>query len=311
MRLALLVLLAAVAGGSSYASTTKTQVVRWSPFDSSGQVKKTLTIKRIRAVGSCGDIGPGSEVVGDFGYRCGFGNVLADPCWRDGARRTDFIVCAGNPWARSVDLVRVPHLMLHVGVTFGAAPTYPWGIQLTSGDRCTAFQGAHDSIVLPGGRRLTVDYYCSSGIVLLRDLRRAKALWTIDSARYDDKHHRYRRLGRVTVDRVVLSGLPPAMLRQHEIAHGAALAAIAFVRPLATRQHPDSHLHVFRVRLALPAGDWANVHVWDDRGTPGDWRVVLHRVGGRWIQVKSFETYCVKLPAPIRQQLFDARDCVR
>src|SRR5947208_6558041 len=276
MRLVLLVLLAAVAVGSSYASTTRTEIVRWSPFG------KSLAVKHIRAVGGCGDLGPGSEVIGDFGYRCGYGNFITDPCWRDGARETSFIVCAPDPWVRTVERVRVPQFMLRVGVTFGPAPNYPWGIELTDGDHCTEAQGAHDSVHLPHGKSLAVDYYCRSGIVLLRNLRRTRPLWRIGSARYDDKRKRYLRLGSVSVRRAIVGGLPPAMLRQHEIAHGAALAAIRFVRPLAARRLKPSELNVFRVRLALPAADWANVHVWDANGSPGDWRVILHRIGRRW-----------------------------
>lgn len=321
MRLAAgLLLTAAIAavavGGSSEANPGRTQVVRWSPFDSSSHVKKSLRIKRIRGVGGCGDLGPGSEVVGDFGYRCGFGNFLVDPCWRDGTGQTNVIVCAENPWVRTVERVRVPHLLLRVGVTFGRPPHNPWGIELATGDHCTEAQGAHDSVKLSGGRILVVDYYCASGVVLLRNLRRTRPRWTIGSARYDDKHHRYRLLGRVIIRRAVLGGLPPAMLRQNEVAHGAAVTAIRIARPLASRKLKQPRLYAFRVRLALPAADWANVHVWADEPSGDrdeDWNVASHRVHSRWIavQAKRYGPYCLNLPVRILRQLFDAKECAR
>lgn len=305
MRLALLVLLAAVASGSSYASTTRTEVVRWSPFH------KTLAVNHIRRVGGCGDYGPGSEAIGDFGYRCGYGNLIADPCWRDGPGRTNFILCAGSPWDRTVDRIRVPHFMLRDGVTFGKAPTYPWSIELTDGDRCTAYQGAHATLNGEGGP--VVDYSCKSGIVLLRTLRRSRPFWTIGSARFDRKLGHYRRLADVTVRRVFLGGLPPAMLRQTQVAHAAAVAAINFVRPLATRPLVHPHLYASRVRLALPAADWANVQVWGygPKDRFGRWNAIVHRVRGRWTRVAVTKDgpFCLKLPAQIQQQLFEAKAC--
>ena len=304
----------ALAGGSSQASPSGTQIVRWSPFDSSSHIKKTLRVKRVRTTGGCGELGPGSEVIGDFGYRCGFGNFLADPCWRDGIGGTGIIVCAGDPWTRRVALVRVPHFMLRVGVTFGRAPDFPWGIELLHRDRCTAAQGAHDSVKLAHGRRLSVDYYCRSGIVLLRNIRRTKPLWTIGSARYDTEHNRYQLLGRVAVRRVILGGLPPEMWRQNDIARRAAIAARGIVRRLAAQELRNPDVHVLRVRLALPAADWAYVHAFADEPRSNrlrDSSVVLHRIGDRWRWARKFRPYCRMLPARARRQLFAAVDCSR
>jgi hypothetical protein len=179
-RLAAIVLLSTItlaagslvaASGRAAATARRTEVVQWSPFDARGAIKRSFAVRTVAAVGGCGDIGPGSEALGDYGYRCGFANYIVDPCWRDGPGRTEHVICAADPWTRSVESIRVPKLMLRVGVTFAGAPGPVWAIELTNGDRCMIAQGAH-STVTGRGTGLVVDYYCKSGIVLLRNLRR-------------------------------------------------------------------------------------------------------------------------------------------
>lgn len=205
------------------AATSRTEVVHWSPFDSSSHIKSALVVKRLRA----GNCVPGSEAVGDVAYRCGSGHFVIDPCWRDGPNRTEFVVCADDPWATSVVRFRVPRLLLRAGVTFGRAPVVPpWGIELTNGDRCTLLQGAHDALPKREGG-LVVDYRCRSGIVLLRDIRRGR-IWRIGAARYTAG--RYVRLGEVTIRRVYVGALPRAMKRQDELARRAIAPATRAIR---------------------------------------------------------------------------------
>jgi len=56
------------------------------------------------------------------------------------------------------------------------AVTEPWGLQLASGQRCVLAQGAHS--VFDGK---VIDYYCSSGLSLLRGLSRTSQLWQAHS----------------------------------------------------------------------------------------------------------------------------------
>src|SRR6266571_8846038 len=78
--------------GSAPATLAKTEVVRGSPFDATGIVKKSLTVKPI-GTGSCSDT---YTTVGDIAYRCGRGDGLYFPCWRDGPNPTEFVLCAGD-----------------------------------------------------------------------------------------------------------------------------------------------------------------------------------------------------------------------
>src|SRR5437867_2812900 len=109
----LVTVLVLAAPASADTSERKTVVATWNPV---GTVKRTLNLKPLGR-GRCG---PGSEVIGNFGYRCGAGRWLADPCWRDGPAPTELVVCPTSPWSRSADTIRVPNLMFVAGVTFAA-----------------------------------------------------------------------------------------------------------------------------------------------------------------------------------------------
>jgi hypothetical protein len=318
-RLAAIVLLSTItlaaaalvaASGRAAATARRTEVVQWSPFDARGTIKHSLAVKTVAAVGGCGDVGPGSEAIGDYGYRCGFANYIDDPCWRDGPGRTEHVICAADPWTRSVKRIRVPKLMLRVGVTFAGMPGPVWAIELMNGDRCTIAQGAHDTVT-GRGTGLVVDYYCKSGIVLLRNLRRG-GVWRIGSARFDRSRGRYRLLGDVRVRRAFYGGLPRAMRRENELARRAATLATAIVRRDAKARGEKVDADPLRVRLVLPGAEWANVYVMAVvHGTDRfrDRSVILKRTGHRWAEFKYGRSTCRRLPARARQQLFGTRRC--
>lgn len=289
---ALLAFAAVAAGG---AAQQRTAIASWSPFAPAGAVKPSLEIEPLGR-GGCGS-GPGSEAIGDYGYRCGAKNWLDDPCWRDGPQPTDLVICPYGPWDRKAATIRVPHLMLAAGVTF-AAPVDagrdpPWALELANGSRCLLAQGAHDSIALKNGRRLVVDYFCGrSNVVLLRNLRRGR-VWRIGTARWTGR--RYRLLGDAVVRRAVFPSLPPPMRRQNDLARAAGAAS-----GLRLSQ-------VLRVRMAFPALDWANVEALAPETSKAItvWRVV-HRTGRRWSVVHVRRPVCRdrRVPPGARRQLF-------
>ena len=147
------VLVMGVAVGAGSSSPRKTEVVRWSPFDSAGRIKTTLKVENVKG-GSCIDIG--YTLVGGIGYRCVAGNGLYDACWRDGPNPTESVICLGAPWQTTVERLRSPHLLLYPGVTFEPAADYPWSIVLGDGNRCTVVQGAHDGFSAHGDRKSVV-----------------------------------------------------------------------------------------------------------------------------------------------------------
>ena len=88
---------------------------------------------------------PGSDSVGDA-YRCFSGNGIHDPCWADdGSPSTPTVVCQQEPWDTSVTQFTVPSGLEPFDQNLPIDRNYPWGVQLTDGERCIALQGAHDN----------------------------------------------------------------------------------------------------------------------------------------------------------------------
>jgi hypothetical protein len=301
---AALLLVAAVlvgAPGNASSGPRETEVVRWSPFDSSGKLKATLRVTR--RDGGCTDIG--YTYVGGIGYRCGFGHFLLDACFRDGPNPTEYVICVEAPWSTSVIRLRSPHLLLYPGVTFTAPARYPWGIVLENGTRCAVEQGAHSSLIARG-RRWTVDYGCErSDVVLLREGIERGRVWQVNAARWRGLSRGFEFLGHVRARRVYFGTLPPALARQNLLANEAYNAALRILRGRVQRAHV-----IAWVRLALPQADWAHIifsPIENDRG----FFIVLHRVGGRWTDASSYRPYCANLPKRVRRQLFLAKNTQR
>jgi hypothetical protein len=194
LALALVVPLASASSGPS-----KTEVISWSPFDATSQIKRELRVKTM-PTGQCP--APDSEET-VFLYRCVSGNFLLDPCWQDGPHLTDFAVCAIDPWSPTVYRLRAPHFLLDAGVTWDRDLAYPWGVELANGSRCVLTHGAHSTVPTPHGEQV-IDYYCPRNIVLLRNLRRGR-VWTIGAAHY--AHGHYKLAGRLALRRVYFDAL--------------------------------------------------------------------------------------------------------
>jgi hypothetical protein len=279
----------ALFGGMLLAPVTPppTDVVRWSPFDGDGHVKPTLSVKEL-GVGRCTDT---YTTAGDIAYRCGRGNGLYFPCWRDGPGRTDAVICTGDPWGSRVERLRSPGLLMYPGVTFRDDAYAPWAVELTDGARCRLFQGAHDAIHR-GNRTYVIDYYCDrDDLVLLRNIRRGR-VWRIGAARG------HKLLGDRTIRRAFFGGLPPPLERQRRL----AAQAVATAKRVVHADSPHAQLDLTWVRLTLPDAGWAYV-IFSSVDGKG-WFAVLRRAQGRWRDASPFRPYCERLPADALRQLF-------
>ena len=297
-RVPILVVAAVLIGTTAAASTPfKTEVVRWSPLDAAGKVKPSLKI--VMKTGSCSDIG--YTYVGGIGYRCGSGNLLFDACFRGGPGQTEYVICVERPWQTNVVRLRSPGLLFYPGDTFTAAADYPWGIVLSDGNRCSVFQGAHDS-VRARGRTYVVDYYCKRGhVALMREGIRRGRVWSVIAARWN-KHGRFTLIGRRSALRIYFGTLPPSMARQNTLANGAYKTAAKIVRQRVPGAHPNADLTW--VRVTVPRAEWAYVIFAAPDALGKGWFVVLHRVGGKWLDASADRPYCTKLPERARRQLF-------
>jgi len=115
----------------------------------------------------------GSEAVGQA-YRCFAGNFVYDPCWAAKAAKPT-VLCAADPWRHTAAELTVSSPLTAIPAE-GAVAGEPWGVQLTSGQRCLLVQGAHGDF---DGQ--VIDYYCQSGLALLRGLDRKTGAWTARS----------------------------------------------------------------------------------------------------------------------------------
>jgi hypothetical protein len=285
---------------------TQTQVVRWSPFDAAGAVKRTLREKTIE--GGCGDAS-GSETIGGVGYRCTFGHFLAQSCWAAGTGATSSAICATTPWARTVLRLRVgARFVFDEGVTYGAASRLPWALELGSGNRCEIIATGTGPIPTPAGPR-TDRYACAHGLNLAVP-RRGSTLWTAAAVRL--RGGRFGWVGYLPVRRAYFAGLPPGLSRQNRLAARAASLAATVASTRVRRQLGKRRylVGVHRVRLAFPEVNWSQAGVWVFWGNAGerDVSVVLHRVSGRWRAIAS-AAVCPTLPRDVRVQLLPAAAC--
>lgn len=162
-----------------------TAVVDTEPIDATFHPRAGLTVVEDGAASSCV---PGSDSVGDA-YRCFSGNGIYDPCWADnGSTTTPSVVCQRAPWDTTVEQFMVPSGLEGFTENVPIDRTFPWGVQLTDGERCVAVQGAHDNY---DGK--VVDYTCGSGYmhVLLRTMHWNGAQASFDSAYYSAASDRY------------------------------------------------------------------------------------------------------------------------
>jgi pimeloyl-ACP methyl ester carboxylesterase len=171
-----------------------TTLIDTSPVDGNSAPRSGITIIDKGAASSCS---PGSDSVGDA-YRCFSGNGVYDPCWADQTRpSTTAVICQRAPWDTTVTrLTLAQALAPFPGPPMPIDRNAPWGVQLTTGERCLAAQGAHDNF---NGR--VVDYTCGSSYdhVLLRGIHWDGQRATFDSAYYSSGANTYRRGPTVTV----------------------------------------------------------------------------------------------------------------
>jgi hypothetical protein len=163
------VTLCACTSGSAPALTA-TKKVHVSPVRMDGTPVSGFRTTQTVAGANCE---AGSEAIG-LAYRCFAGNFVYDPCWAERAA-TPTVLCLPVPWS-------VTDVRLQVSAPLSAIPaepgttSEPWGLELASGQRCVMVQGAHSVFK---GR--VIDYYCNSGLSLLRGLTTSSAVWTAAS----------------------------------------------------------------------------------------------------------------------------------
>jgi hypothetical protein len=168
-----------------------TKVVKVAAVSKSGAVRDGLQVTDESKAASCST---GSNAVLDgAAYRCFAGNGVYDPCWAQTAGgRSDEVLCLLRPWDTTVIRLRSDGPLPLPGSS-KVDLAYPFGLELTSGERCVVYQGSRSAF----GER-PVDYQCDSGkFEVLRGISRNKALWKVDTVKYmkSGSRSRYENAG--------------------------------------------------------------------------------------------------------------------
>ena len=230
----------------------RTVTVDTSPVDANFRPRRGVTVVNGGAATQCG---AGSDSVGDA-YRCFAAHAVYDPCWTDNANPgTAAVLCQEAPWDRQVTQLTLPQGVL---APFEVPPTpirrdFPWGVQLTTGERCIAEQGAHDNY---DGR--VVDYACARGAgrVLLRGMDSSGPQATFASAYYRPGAPSYTR-GPTVRAAVAWYAIPDTGAARAATANVCSLTALAFAAASYEAAHhdPDGAFPVGTAHAC--SGQWA------------------------------------------------------
>jgi hypothetical protein len=182
-----------VATPAAAASTPgSTVVAHVRPVDRSGHLRPGYRVVQRLGKASCSF---GSESTGTA-YRCFAGHFVVDPCWV--AANRHYVDCLAEPWSHKVVRLHVTKGYDNTGYTRKAGRgSDPWGVQTVAGVRCGWLQGASGVV-----GKFRINYGCgkTTKTVLIGDVDRAPALWTIRKAVNTGSFH-YQRDGRVALQK--------------------------------------------------------------------------------------------------------------
>lgn len=169
---------------STPAAITRTRVVLFSPWSSSGLRNGFIVSERVK--GSCWIHSLASER--SDAWRCmGTDNTIYDPCFVSSShKRTP--ACAEGPFSNRVALLTVAKPLTDnvklTGELWGLRLRgAPWGLRLVNGDTCVFAQGATDAI---GDERL--NYACAKTGWILGVPDRSTAMWVVRGVNWPNKH---------------------------------------------------------------------------------------------------------------------------
>lgn len=163
-----------------------TKIIETAPVDSNHRAVAGLMIEEKGQAQICS---AASESAGARNaYRCFGGRFIYDPCWKDETEPdTQAVLCMTRPWDRhAFRLTLAPGRRLEPFRTppRKAGTRSPWGVELTTGERCELVHGSRGAI-RRGDRLLVLDYPCddkagrSTGRSLIRGMDRSGKQWRV------------------------------------------------------------------------------------------------------------------------------------
>lgn len=113
-------------------------------------------------------------IVREDAWRCEASGKIYDPCFvKAGHNRTEAL-CPQSPWVGDSVQINVPlPLNNEQNEPLDMSRTYPWGVELASGERCLAIDSTQLYEEMP------VRYRCTNKNLLVGYLQRCKTTWSM------------------------------------------------------------------------------------------------------------------------------------
>ncbi|MGM9453790.1 hypothetical protein ACTAZI_10680 [Legionella bozemanae] len=156
--------------GSFMAAANDTILKLYRPYgDATEQV--TPQVKKILK-GEC--YSQSQLIVREDAWRCSAHGKTYDPCFvKSGPNRTEAL-CPQSPWiGDSVQINVKQPLNNELNETLDMSRAYPWGVELTTGERCKAIHSGKTYDQMP------IRYKCNNKNYLVGHLQRCKTVWSI------------------------------------------------------------------------------------------------------------------------------------
>lgn len=147
-----------------------TQLKLYRPFgDMANQVSPTIVSQM---EGECGQ--QSKRIKREDAWRCNAAGKIFDPCFVKEYGSYQEVICPQSPWlAKSVLLHLTSKLDNALHVKLDLSQTYPWALELVTGEHCQAID--EDLLV----DQIPVRYRCDSQAILIGSLQRCKTQWSI------------------------------------------------------------------------------------------------------------------------------------
>lgn len=119
-------------------------------------------------------IGQSHLVQREDAWRCSDGRVTYDPCFLNPAGSQTSVLCPVAPWEKQAVVIQLTQRLdnsKHVALDMSRG--YPWGIELSQGDKCLAIDTTQQYDNLP------VRYVCQSRSVLFGHIQRCSPTWKV------------------------------------------------------------------------------------------------------------------------------------
>jgi hypothetical protein len=138
------------------------------PFDSEQGVVPVKTIKQ----GRCD--AQSKLILREDAWRCQVDDKIFDPCFaKSGSKEMD-LVCPVSPWSHEGVTIHVSTpLNSEEHQPLDMSRTFPWAIELVSGERCQAIEPGASFDSMP------VRYRCSNGNELVGSIQRCNPSWSM------------------------------------------------------------------------------------------------------------------------------------